>query len=128
MYCQKPDITIYVPSRQPKSGFLLLKSALEFLDYFYVHLAYSNTLTFKVSITTAADDLHKSIAIDSRLSPAKVCWRQPAVSSELSLCDSQLKYMDGILTKIKIIKYNLLIFILFIHFRINIYMVLNINS
>ena len=27
----------------------------------------------------------KAIAIDSRLSPAKVRWRQPAVSSELSL-------------------------------------------
>ena len=26
-----------------------------------------------------------AIAIDSRLSPAKVRWRQPAVSSELSL-------------------------------------------
>ena len=50
-----------------------------------------------------------------------VCFKAIAI-------DSQLKYMDGILTKIKIIKYNLLIFILFIHFRINIYMVLNINS
>ena len=27
----------------------------------------------------------KEVAIDSRLSPAKVRWRQPAVSSELSL-------------------------------------------
>ena len=29
--------------------------------------------------------MKKAIAIDSRLSPAKVRWRQPAVSSELSL-------------------------------------------
>ena len=29
--------------------------------------------------------IRKAIAIDSRLSPAKVRWRQPAVSSELSL-------------------------------------------
>ena len=28
---------------------------------------------------------NKEVAIDSRLSPAKIRWRQPAVSSELSL-------------------------------------------
>ena len=36
--------------------------------------------------------LKKEVAIDSRLSPAKVRWRQPAVSSELSLVTASLKY------------------------------------
>ena len=34
-----------------------------------------------------------AIAIDSRLSPAKVRWRQPAVSSELSLVTASLNIM-----------------------------------
>ena len=41
----------------------------------------------------------KAIAIECRLSPAKVRWRKLAVSNELSLVTARLKYMDGILTK-----------------------------
>ena len=42
-------------------------------------------------------EILKEVAIDSRLSPAKVRWRQPAISSELSLVTASLN-MDGILT------------------------------
>ena len=34
------------------------------------------------------------MAIDSRLSPAKVCWRQTVVFSNFFAGDNQLKYID----------------------------------
>ena len=53
----------------------------------YFHSAtvfpYEQAMVFENSVISV--ELKKAIAIDSRLSPAKVRWRQPAVSSELSL-------------------------------------------
>ena len=64
------------------------------------------------------------IAIDSRLSPASLLEADGCLQQTFA-DDSQLKYMDRMLTK-KINNYVLLIFILLIHLRINIYMALNI--
>ena len=55
----------------------------------YWHILLHSILIWKeedVTLRDLTDDgVFFAIAIDSRLSPAKVRWRQPAVSSELSL-------------------------------------------
>ena len=51
---------------------------------------------YKVFMLNSGEhEILKEVAIDSRLSPAKVRWRQRTFAG-----DSQLKYMDGIVTKI----------------------------
>ena len=62
----------------PVKGIVLFN--LVFLShlFFFIHIAF-------VKCKYCSLVFLMEVAIDSRLSPAKVRWRQPAVSSELSL-------------------------------------------